>query len=1069
MAAEGFNLAAVEHGPSNPAKIREIRVGLVMYGGVSLAIYINGVAHEFFRAVHGNGVYKLLKRLIDADIVVDIVSGTSAGGINGIFLGYALANGKRFDGMADLWRSDGDIMQLLRKPPALPDPCLSALDSDRYHDQLRDAFARLEPYRSGEADEPSALQELDLFVTGTDVDGNTYTTFDDSGHPIDVKDHRTVFHLKHRADRKTPFLPTADGSSDDPTHRALARLARLTSCFPAAFQSVDVNGGGAAGDAEATAHGELSTWGALSRQTFFLDGGVLDNKPFSYTTREIFYRTAERPVERYLFYVEPDPEKFDKRKKREEPPNFLESAYAGTIGIPGYESIADDLRLIRDQNAKLQQYRALCAAVNDQVLGSPRASLGKAVTETYRTAKLQQLCRRAVRSILKEENEEYLNVSDPAKKAKRDAAKGLFKAFDDFPAATDHRPGDDTLRDFDIYFHARRIDHLTLYLYRQLSRARTTFDDPKRHGNPDDDGVAKLLYALNRSRKLIEIVQFHMETLIEERQFNWSLDGGSLWMQVQTMLHQLLDVDPSDPLLDPCGEEVRLPRTFKEPLDRRTLDAIHKALTNRRSCADGKGALDPNAQSALRICDQYLTSAVALGASRLPREMADRVRAMWDRFEEIDALVFPLQLLSGVNEIAEIRTVRISPVDAIREFSKLSIKDKLAGDDLGHFSGFFRKSWRSNDIMWGRLDAVCQLTECFLSQERLDELLTDPLQRAAIRARLVSPNPSPSREDILDFVARIFTNSSGPAHAKLAAWVDDLLSPADDVARAARDAGYEAGLNQLIAMAQLDIICEDVPRVFADEEEEMLEWANVPSMTAQMSGDARKAEMQKKVDASSQSLDADPKASAMGRYFRDTKNGYKVGSEGIEKLPPTLLLEILASALLVTKFAIISSLPKKVRNFIELNPLYRFCIDWPLRIARGAIIAIRREHRLRVALVSGLVTASVLSLIASASWPKAILYLADHLSLLRVAIAVVLPLFTLSMITRLTIGARLRSAAIWAVALILFVGGYLYISKNISIVIRHKGTQWTYPSAATPTSQSPEPRPHLRSAASPAG
>jgi predicted acylesterase/phospholipase RssA len=67
-------------------KSREVRMGLVMYGGISLAIYINGVSTEFFRAVRGNGVYKLIKCLTDSEIIVDIISGTSAGGINGIFI-----------------------------------------------------------------------------------------------------------------------------------------------------------------------------------------------------------------------------------------------------------------------------------------------------------------------------------------------------------------------------------------------------------------------------------------------------------------------------------------------------------------------------------------------------------------------------------------------------------------------------------------------------------------------------------------------------------------------------------------------------------------------------------------------------------------------------------------------------------------------------------------------------------------------------------------------------------------------------------------------------------------------
>ena len=75
-------------------KSREVRLGVVMYGGVSLAIYIYGVTQELFRAVRGRGVYKLLKTLTDSDIVVDVISGTSAGGINGILLGYALCRSR---------------------------------------------------------------------------------------------------------------------------------------------------------------------------------------------------------------------------------------------------------------------------------------------------------------------------------------------------------------------------------------------------------------------------------------------------------------------------------------------------------------------------------------------------------------------------------------------------------------------------------------------------------------------------------------------------------------------------------------------------------------------------------------------------------------------------------------------------------------------------------------------------------------------------------------------------------------------------------------------------------------
>jgi hypothetical protein len=74
-----------------PEFSREHRLGLVVYGGIALAIYMNGICQEFYNAVRGRGIYKLIKALTDADIVVDIISGTSAGGINGVLLSYALA------------------------------------------------------------------------------------------------------------------------------------------------------------------------------------------------------------------------------------------------------------------------------------------------------------------------------------------------------------------------------------------------------------------------------------------------------------------------------------------------------------------------------------------------------------------------------------------------------------------------------------------------------------------------------------------------------------------------------------------------------------------------------------------------------------------------------------------------------------------------------------------------------------------------------------------------------------------------------------------------------------------
>ena len=179
---------------------REVRLGIVMYGGVSLAVYENGVAQELFRAVKGEGVYTLIKSLTESDIVVDIMSGTSAGGINGIFLGYALANDRDFKFCADLWRYNGDFLKLLRQPNDTNTN--SILNSQGYYQPaLASAFANMPSYKPT-AGIVSDIEELDMFVTGTSAYGHIFTEFDSQGHPIDVKDHRQLFQLSFRRDRK---------------------------------------------------------------------------------------------------------------------------------------------------------------------------------------------------------------------------------------------------------------------------------------------------------------------------------------------------------------------------------------------------------------------------------------------------------------------------------------------------------------------------------------------------------------------------------------------------------------------------------------------------------------------------------------------------------------------------------------------------------------------------------------------------------------------------------------------------------------------------------------------------
>ena len=118
---------------------KELRIALICYGGISLAVYMHGVTKEVWRATRASrgflrsdptpdgveGVYRRLletiasERKIRLRILTDIVAGASAGGINGVFLAQAIASGQSLEPLTRLWLEKADVDVLL-DPDARP-------------------------------------------------------------------------------------------------------------------------------------------------------------------------------------------------------------------------------------------------------------------------------------------------------------------------------------------------------------------------------------------------------------------------------------------------------------------------------------------------------------------------------------------------------------------------------------------------------------------------------------------------------------------------------------------------------------------------------------------------------------------------------------------------------------------------------------------------------------------------------------------------------------------------------------------------------------------------------------
>lgn len=112
---------------------KELRLALVCYGGVSLAVYMHGITKEVWhlarasRAFHHPGearlegvaaAYRDFLAAIEAEhglrvrVLPDILTGASAGGINAVFLAQAIHAGHSLEPLTDLWLANADVSEL---------------------------------------------------------------------------------------------------------------------------------------------------------------------------------------------------------------------------------------------------------------------------------------------------------------------------------------------------------------------------------------------------------------------------------------------------------------------------------------------------------------------------------------------------------------------------------------------------------------------------------------------------------------------------------------------------------------------------------------------------------------------------------------------------------------------------------------------------------------------------------------------------------------------------------------------------------------------------------------------
>ncbi len=308
----------LSHLESSPVPPEEIRFGVILNGGVSLAVWMGGTVHELDRLTKQRApAYARLLALAGCTARADVMAGTSAGGINGACLALAQVNRDADLGMLrDLWIEQGRLETLLRQP--FRGSPSSLLRGDEYFlPALNTALTRLaapDGWRS------TAEAPIDLTITATVLGGNQLISVDSMGQPLPQSVYAGRFQWRRMPGTDAdPFSPA---NLERTAHR-LALAARSTASFPVAFEPsfVPVNdpafaepaaGSGGLSDTQRLRpdmQGVVRSWGGFdperNRSRFVVDGGALANTPTLAALQAVEAMPSTGPVRRVMLLVYP--------------------------------------------------------------------------------------------------------------------------------------------------------------------------------------------------------------------------------------------------------------------------------------------------------------------------------------------------------------------------------------------------------------------------------------------------------------------------------------------------------------------------------------------------------------------------------------------------------------------------------------------------------------------------------------------------------------------------------------------------------------------------------------------
>lgn len=706
---------------------QEIRLALAFTGGVSLAVWMGGVARELNLLVQAsecrrpvkpedpakpvqneqkdpntpdaNQVRRLYRRLldlVDAEVAIDVLAGTSAGGINSALLGVVNARCLDLAPLRNIWLEAGDFGRLMRNPAEQSPPSLLQGDGQMLA-ALNDGVGRL----LGQVELSEHKPETDVFITTTLLSPETSRFTDDYGTEIADTDHHGMFHF------------TMSDLTSSGIVAPLALAARSSASFPGAFEPSFLPFGRSSGaDAQ---HPDLSPFSNATRAHWAADGGILVNRPIAPLLQRIFDRSADREVRRALLYVVPTsgsskPPDEDQWAK----PLGLAEALKKDLGAVLNQSIAADLAAIKEHNDRVR------AAADT---GRRMAALGRRLKED------EWLSDESAWRDYRMRQGDWLVTPIVAELSRQISTSAGTEGI---PPDWQVVPG----RDRDLALRAKAREVITKNWPEKSPGADDVMTCAVALGRPAFDHARATLLRILRLARVVA-------TTIEQRNFLAKqyrypsrplrdARPGSIRDLVRRELERAEEAHKASAKWQSLEDVVTSvateywkgvgqgppPKELKE-----SWEALRSTYLSTRDCLRElmKNVPDPEPPDDLSAERVSLSQRRALAAAALRDYMG-----FFDRNDDVVASLLDLHV--ATRSVLPVLTEVAQPVELIQVSadtrtllapSHNTAASKLTGMQVHHFGAFYKPSWRANDWMWGRLDGCGWLVHVLLDPRRI--------------------------------------------------------------------------------------------------------------------------------------------------------------------------------------------------------------------------------------------------------------------------------------------------------------------------------------------------------------